>query len=214
MEYVKFLITQRVTGFTVPDLACLVDEEAVQFFIASLKDAKFYLEYGSGGSTVMAAKQDKPFISVDSDKYYHQAVKKKISAIHSNQVFLSVDVGIVGPWGIPFLKSQSNRRMGKWNNYPIAPWEYIRKTNGSIPDLILIDGRFRAACALTSIKELRGTDGTTILVDDYMNRPHFHVIEKFARLEKMVGRMGVFSPKAFDEQEINSQLAIYQSDWR
>jgi hypothetical protein len=123
-------------------------------------------------------------------------------------------VGLNGPWGIPIFKSQTKTRMTAWGGYPAAPWEYMRKNNALPPDLILIDGRFRVACALTCLQHLKGNRETTILVDDYLNRPHFQIIEEFANLEGYAGQMAIFRAKPCDKSSLAKQIQVYQADWR
>jgi len=83
------------------------------------------------------------------------------------------------------------------------------------PDLILVDGRFRVACALTTILNLAQDDRWELLVDDYRGRSHYTAIEKFANLERMVGRMAVFKPKAnIDLDALSTSLAAHAGDWR
>ena len=53
-----------------------------------------------------------------------------------------------------------------------------------------------------------------MLVDDYANRPHLQVIEDFAALEDIVGRMAVFRAKSYSEPKLKECLSHYLSDWR
>ena len=53
------------------------------------------------------------------------------------------------------------------------PWD--RFDPGEVPDLVLIDGRFRVACLMATV--LHTKPGTTILFDDYYDRPYYQVTE-------------------------------------
>ena len=64
-----------------------------------------------------------------------------------------------------------------------------------LQDLVLIDGRYRVACFLTSIKNCKL--GTKIIFDDYKSRPHFHIVEEFIEPVRYYGDQAVF--------EINSK---------
>lgn len=55
VEAMKFLYRKRTKGFDVPDEPHF-DTEATKMFVDLLKNADRYLEFGSGGSTVVAAK--------------------------------------------------------------------------------------------------------------------------------------------------------------
>ena len=60
-----------------------------------------------------------------------------------------------------FSPTLTPRRIAKWKSYPLAPWPMR-----SLPDLVLIDGRFRVACALVAIKNLYDKIDFEILFDD------------------------------------------------
>ena len=44
-----------------------LEKDSNQYLIDSLKESKFYLEYGSGGSTVLASKLGINYITIDTD---------------------------------------------------------------------------------------------------------------------------------------------------
>ena len=54
-----------------------------EFFKKNLKNCNFYLEYGSGNSTLLAVKYKKKFISIEADRSFYNYLKtnKKISDI-------------------------------------------------------------------------------------------------------------------------------------
>ena len=56
--------------------------------------------------------------------------------------------------------------------------------------MILIDGRFRIACFVTAY--LRTTKPVIVLFDDYVDRPHYHVVERLLKPSEYVGRMARF----------------------
>ncbi len=53
-----------------------------------------------------------------------------------------------------------------------------------------------------------------LLVDDYADRPHYRIIERFAQLERMVGRMAVFRFVPAAGPELEAELERHYSDWR
>jgi hypothetical protein len=214
-ELARFFYTQRVKGFDIPAQPHF-DGEGTDYFLQALDKCHSYLEYGSGGSTVEAARKGKPFISVDSDRFFLKAVERKIAQTigdsKSGQYIYS-DIGLTGPWGAPIFTTISLARTAVWRRYPQAPWERLGQGEGSFPDLVLVDGRFRVACALISLKNL-GQSPFTLLVDDYGDRPYYKEIERFARLDSMQGRMAVFKPKPFDTDEVERALSRSFADWR
>ena len=50
---------------------------ANSFFLNKLKKSKFYFEYGSGSSTLVANELNKKFVSIELDKKYYLELKKK-----------------------------------------------------------------------------------------------------------------------------------------
>ena len=59
---------------------------------------------------------------------------------------------------------------------------------------MLVDGRFRVACVLESLLSLSPLSETKILLDDYVDRPEYAVVEEYADVE-LVGRMAVLHPR-------------------
>ena len=210
--FVSFLIRRAVRGVVVPDEPHF-DEIATPYLRSLITDCSFYLEYGSGASTVLAAAMNKPFISVETDRLFLQSVRRKFGALNSAQRLVHADIGLTGPWGIPFLaRNPSSRTRKKWKAYAETPWSLVNKEN--LPDLVLIDGRFRVSSALTSCAHLSARGDATILVDDYADRPYYHSIEQHAKLVRMVGRMAVFHPLRDDPRKLHDAINQYSADWR
>ena len=209
---VPFFITQRGIGFDIPDEPHF-DEGSQQIFDQLIRDCSSYLEYGSGGSTVVAARLGKPFISVDTDRFYMNAVKKKVSDLSPLQKFVHADIGVTGPWGVPLkARNPSPSRLTKWKDYPNAPWRIIDEAKR--PDLILIDGRFRVAAALTCLLKTISAPHTYILFDDYFDRPDYHGMEEFIEPLARYGRMALFQPQMQESGKLTSGIEKYSADWR
>lgn len=216
--FVPFLYSQRIKGFRIASPR--FDDESTQYFVDRLKAARSYVEFGSGGSTLLAAQQGIPFTSVDSDPYFLDAVRKAIGGEPDDaktRRLLYVDIGLTQAWGIPVVRTKTARRREMWRAYCEAPWRDW-PADVPLPDLVLVDGRFRVACALSTIRALsqRGHRHWTLLVDDYEARRAFYgEIESFAHLERMAGRMAVFTPRdAVDLERLNERLETYALDWR
>jgi hypothetical protein len=213
----SFLYVQRVKGFQVPS-APHFDSKSTDYFTARLRAATSYLEFGSGGSTVLAAREGKRFVTVDSDTYFLKAVRDKILNVVGDAGlaqgrFIPVDIGCTQGWGVPIFRSPSSERLKKWKRYFLAPWEECG--DSFAPELILIDGRFRVACALATIQALSDRCDWEICVDDYLGRAYYREIELFARLDRMVGRMAVFKPlKESKPEALKEALQRYSRDWR
>jgi hypothetical protein len=149
----------------------------------SYAEASVILEYGSGGSTVLAADLGKRVISVESDKDWAARLSAHLAS-HAGVVVHHVDIGPTGKWGMPTRP----RFHGRFHRYALSVWD--RPDLGE-PDLVLIDGRFRSACLVAVM--LRAQRLTTVLFDDYEDRPHYRGVERLARKEESVGRMARFT---------------------
>ena len=144
------------------------------------------LEYGSGGSTVLAAEMpDKTIFSVESDATWLDSMQAYFVAHPPvSQPFLHFgEIGPTRAWGHP--KDETAFR--KWPGYPLSVWDL---SNFLQPDIVLIDGRFRAACFLTCL--FRSTKPMTVLWDDYSDRPFYHRVEDLVKPVEMIGRMARF----------------------
>ena len=163
-----------------------------------------YGEYGVGESTIWTANNTQvSIISVDTSQAWIEKVKSNIKL--SNRVDIDwVDLGELGRWGRPLSYNKKE-----------FIYDYIKsiwlKTNK--PELILIDGRFRVCCFLYSL--VQGSPGTKIIFDDYVNRPHYHIIEEFIKPAKIYGRQGLFViPENLDYKNIEQTIPqfIYVMD--
>ena len=132
-----------------------------------------YLEYGAGGSTIFALKsQVAEVVSVKSDKRFLATVMRKAAECSKKFTPLYVDIGPTKEWGMPTNLSFNE----SWKRYPQVPWRYFQ-SNGILPDVILVDGRFRVACVLESLINL-GDHECVFLIDDYFDRPGYRVLEE------------------------------------
>jgi len=211
----SFLVRQRIIGFDVPSTPHFDSESTTKWFVERLKHSKRYLEYGTGGSTYLAAKYNLRFICIDSDRFFLRAVKNKIKRDgflnESEQKYNYADIGLTGLWGMPvtFFKPSAHR-LELYKKYSEPPKDY--QSNTYIPDLILVDGRFRVACALKIIRLLADKNDWTLVVDDYIERDKYHVIEKYAQLDRYVGRMAVFKRALdFKSDDIDSSIRHYET---
>ncbi len=177
---------------------------------AAMRSATTYLEYGSGGSTLLAASLVRgTVLSVESDRAFRDAIAAAVAPADRERVkVLHVDIGPTTRFGRPMLPLYA-----RWSAYPVAPWRALQ----SPPDLILIDGRFRVACVLTSLLHLPTTWGGVIYLDDYEGGPKqrgYAAIEPFIANAAFVGRALRFTPGAFDRAALGVALATALRDTR
>ena len=182
----QFLYHQRIKGFAVS--ARLYFAGAEDAFRQRLMRSHSYLEYGSGSSTIAAAEARIPTVSVEGDRFFARAVRRAIPA-GAPVRFATPDIGFTVELSRPLFKTPTARRMRRWARYVQAPYALIER----FPDFILVDGRFRAACALEAARRARdGGHVVTIMFDDYVNRPRYHGVEQHLGTPIIVGRAAFF----------------------
>lgn len=194
---------------TIPSVPHMEDA-GIALLAEHLKGVKIFLEYGSGGSSIMAAHAGiRHIYSVDSDLMFLQSVQKRLIADgipRRRYVPVYVDIGKTGDWGRPINDNHAR----DWPNYCSAPWIRLAHA-GEEPSLVLIDGRFRVASFL--ITAMLAPPGCVILFDDYVDRPEYHVVEQHLKPVRFEGRMAEFivapllDPKAalFDLLQYSTQ---------
>ena len=193
-----------------------LDDEALHCWRRAIADASVYLEYGSGGSTVEAAKSVDHVFSVETDGRFLESVEKKVEAASEATASfhpIHVDIGWTEKWGRPLLPWPSPRRVAKWRRYSAAPWRSLVDQK-LVPDFIFIDGRFRAASALESLLHLPANSDCLLMVDDYQPRQRqYDVVLNFASDVRPAGRALLFRRQAeFDRVECARLLEKFQSD--
>jgi len=215
----KLVFEKRTRPFDVPAEPHF-DSESTAYFRKRLESARSYLEYGSGGSTILANRLVNTLVSVDSDAHFLGEVRRKLAqdglGHHGRRALaklIHVNIGLTEEWGMPVFTKPTPRRVRRWESYPTAPWRYFRSI-AQQPDLILVDGRFRVACVLESLLSLSPLSNTQILLDDYDTRPHYQVVEQFADME-MAGRMAILRPRRLiDRIQVRRLVKQYCADPR
>ena len=114
-----------------------------EYLTEEMNNYTSYLEYGSGSSTRYFSKYDNlNIVSVESDSFYAKAVRESVSGNSKVKVIDSV-TGITSYWGYPILFANNGKKGWKYVN---TPWRILAEEYQ--PDVVLIDGRYRVACAL------------------------------------------------------------------
>ncbi|MHA6261920.1 hypothetical protein ACXYMO_01860 [Arenibacterium sp. CAU 1754] len=150
--------------------------------------ADVILEYGSGGSTALAAEMPgKAITSVESDRAWKRMMDgwfaENPPAKGTSVDMIHADIGPTKDWGQP----ADDRGWKRYARYPLAVWQ----RDGFVhPDVVLVDGRFRIGCALATAFSI--TRPVTLLFDDYANRARHHQVEEFIGTPNLIGRMGEF----------------------
>jgi len=156
-------------------------------FARHLAGAGFLLEFGAGGSTAFAARLGvKRIVSVESDRAWLDKVARQPEMSAVTFVPVHVNLGPTGPWGYPTDPAQART----WPRYHRGVWAGL----DAAPDIVLVDGRFRVACALSSLLETAA--GTTIVIHDFWSRAHYRVVLSHLDCVERVDDLGVFRARA------------------
>jgi hypothetical protein len=143
-------------------------------FYKYLSKSTFYFEYGSGGSTIKASEFEniKSIYTVESDLEWI----KKIKMLTNNDDNYNINYVYIDmktkpkTWGNPGIESTFQEK--KYYSEYIKTFELAK-----FIDLILIDGRFRVACALKCFDVI--SIDCVILVDDFYTRPTYNILLDF-----------------------------------
>ncbi len=157
----------------------------------AIQDAKWYLEWGTGGSTYLAAHLGVArFWSIESDPSWIDEVRQDSFLAQAERVgrleLRHVDLGEVGRWGWP--KSPINDLQAV--EYELSPVLNVLLEFEGQPGVAFVDGRFRVACAAAGLGLL--PLGSAVIVDDYVGRPHYEDLALWAGVPEIVGRAAKF----------------------
>ncbi len=169
------------------------------------REAKTILEYGSGKSTLFAAGlPGRTVFSVETDGVWIAALERHFETEGSaaDLRFHHGDIGPTREWGNP----ATDEGWRSYHLYPLSVWD---RPDFEHPDVVLIDGRFRAACWMTVLFRIERP--TTVLFDDYTNREAYHVVERYAAPTERRGRMARFelTPRAVPARDLAQIVDLY-----
>lgn len=210
------MLHRRIGRLDVPSKPHFGSKMATDWFLGAIEQCHRYLEFGTGGSTYTAAQRGVEFVAVDSDPLFLDAVRQKIAddglLNPSVQSFHYADIGPITKWGRPrHPRFAGPERVEQFRRYSDPPTTCF--TDDEAPDLVLVDGRFRIACALKALCILQDETNWTLAIDDYTDRPAYRVITEFAEVDEVVaGRIAVIhAAKDFDPEELDERIRYYET---
>lgn len=153
-------------------------EELAQF-LKLLERAHRYLEFGMGGSTILASVHPLERIwCVESNREWVEKCKRHdrvLAALQDGRMaILHVDIGPIKGWGFPADQTLS----GRWPAYYLAVWGAIA---ASTLDLVFVDGRWRVECILQALLRV-GNDCMLALHDFGDKRVSYAAILPFVEV--------------------------------
>lgn len=180
-----------------------MSEAKIQLLTDSLARANNYLEYGVGESTVLAAQNSlQTIISVDSSEKSIEKAKTEIeNSVYSGNIhLLHANLGSTAIKGFPVDESM----IKVWPQYYVAPWNKCMELK-VLPDLILINGRFRTPCFFYSLLQCKV--GSCILWNEYLNSPEYHFAEKALQPQGLIEDMVIFYvDRTIDNRSVSNLL--------
>lgn len=179
-----------------------------KMFDKYIKRSKYYLEFGSGGSTLRALQRSKAKIySVESSLDWIDYLNRYLIVYllkNKRLLLYHADIGNTQDWGFPASDDSKNL----FPNYSNGIFGCL---NSDRIDTILIDGRFRVACVLNVILNLSSVDEPAILIHDFWNRENYHILLKYLTEIDSVETLGVFKIKnKVDIDSVKQDYNIYK----
>lgn len=159
-----------------------------------VQPARVYVEYGMGGSTFRAAEMSHAQIfSVDSDAQWVAKVKEsttlKLLKVPPERLHLfHVDVGPIGDWGFPVDSTHKHL-------FPAYSQHLFTQVDGETVDVVLIDGRFRVACALVTLLNCHKNLNVRVLIHDFWIRERYFTLFRFFKEIESAGSLVVLQIK-------------------
>lgn len=173
-------------------------------FKDEVMNVEVYGEYGCGKSTKWVLNNtSSKVIAVDTSRGWVRAVQNDNKSNNDRLNIHHSNLGDIGGWGRPL----SYVRQSSFYDYTDYVWSQNEK-----PKFILVDGRFRVCCFLTSLKFAE--EGTKILFDDYTSRPYYHFVEKYVPRVRECGVQCLFvvpSKSGIDMVELDRDIAAFRN---
>ncbi len=154
-----------------------------------------YLEFGIGGSTLLALRSGAEMVvAADSDRRWVEVARghpELAPKVATGQIRLvHADIGPTSDWGRP----AANTPQAAWPNYLARPWAEWQDF-GVLPDLVYVDGRFRVACCLSILLAFADrSEAPRVMVHDIgPERPYYGTIFEFFETVEAVGSLHLLS---------------------
>ncbi|WP_421990358.1 hypothetical protein [Roseococcus sp.] len=164
--------------------------------------ARAAVEFGCGGSTLALLEElSGPLVSVETDARWLARLRGEPGCVEaaSNGLWCGIhaDLGAVANWGWPRDPTRYADGPIYWN----APWMLCPQ-----PGFVLVDGRFRVACAMAALARL-APDGV-VAIHDFWGREHYRPVLEFAELVGTTASLVLLARKPGMEIPHPGQFAI------
>lgn len=186
----------------------IMSEAEKAVFDEAIKQSKYFLEFGLGGSSLRALQKSKAKIyTVESSSDWIDQMRQYfiIKYFENKRLYIfHVNIGPTRDWGLP----KSDRHLNLFESYSSNIFESINRKS---IDLALVDGRFRVACTLKIILLCNKNNNLRILIHDFWNREQYHVLLKYLDTVKKADSIGLFSIKDnVDMHSVEKDYEVYK----
>lgn len=181
-------------------------------FVKHTINSKSYLEFGCGGSTfLLAYLSNAKILSVDNDKNFidfisqNETLAQVLSDSESRLKFFHIDTGEIKGWGHP----KDDSKKSQYPQYSQKIFEILSRDETDSIDTYFVDGRFRVACVMSIL--LHCNTNAKIIIHDFWDRAHYHIVLKFLEVVDRVDTLAVFKIKPnIDKKRVESLLRKYE----
>ena len=204
-DYIEFFVNEELRAIVIPDTPAMSERE-VDLFESYLLTAENYFEFGSGGSSKLAASMGLTVNGVESDKKWLDRLKMDLGRKANIEY---IDIGPTREWGYPVDLSAEER-------FPL--YSESINTSGTSFDFILVDGRFRVACALeTAVNILthKKEERATIFFHGFHGRDYYKPVLDYLEVIDSVDSAVVFKVKKnVDREKLRETILLFNKDYR
>lgn len=178
-----------------------------------VRGARLYVEWGSGASTSLVAPLARAAVSIDNNAEWCARVAGRSDVAwwvaNGALSLVCVDTGPTGDFGAPAAGADPASFPAYSAAIDAAVDAYVaagRHRRGprralagahasSYPvDAVLVDGRFRVACALRALRHVRAGHGV-VMVHDWERAAYRDALAPFYDVVEVAGRLGVLTAK-------------------
>jgi hypothetical protein len=195
-------------GESSPDLRPEMTDAEIGVLRECFSKAASLVEFGSGGSTLLAVRSAslRRIWSVESDPAWIATLRMRAEVVAAEQAgrlqLQHVDIGKTGDHGMPL----DDASQLKWPAYHETVWS-DPATSGV--DLVLVDGRFRVACAMAALASCQPL--TILLFHDFWNRPPYHPVLAFTDWLGSCDSLAILRRKpSFDQAKFDAVRNAYR----
>jgi len=172
----------------------MMTQAEITFLKSFIKSDVTYFEWGSGGSTdTFGRLTSGKIVSVENYQPWCDKVLQ-LPFVQCRQKFTSLDYKCI----IPYPTSSAGYPVDKAHNGDFDTYIEVIKDYSNF-DIVLVDGRWRVACALFALDHIK--DETVLFIHDFSDRPEYHAVfewydevEHVDRLVALKRKKGVARP--------------------